>query len=300
MTLTQNTVLLTGATGFIGSHLCRRLLRQNASLHLLLRSNARAGTFEGIPAERIHVFDGTTECMRAIVGRINPTLVLHLASCFIAQHKPEDVTSLIESNVRFATQLVDAAAEAGVPYFINTGTAWQHYDNRDYSASCLYAATKQAFQDILQYYAEATPLKAITLQIFDTYGPGDPRRKLVAALKQAVEQDLPLTMTDGEQLLDLVHIDDIVEAYVVAAQRLMSGAANGHEIYALSSGQPASIKTIVETFERLSGKHLQVEWGARPYRPREIMWPWDRGEKLPGWAPRVDLAEGVRRLLAVG
>lgn len=293
----QDPILITGATGFIGGHLQRRLRRENTSIHLLVRAG-RSAAVEGATHDCMHEFDGTTECMRSVIQHVKPKIIFHLASCFIAQHKAEDVPSLIGSNVLFATQLLDAAAEADVPYFINTGTAWQHYDNRDYSASCLYAATKQAFQDILQFYTEATPLKAITLQIFDTYGPGDPRRKLVAVLKHAIEQDLPLTMTDGEQMLDLVHIDDIVAAYAAAAERLMSGQAGNHEIYGLSSGRPVSIRTLVATFERLSGKRLQVDWGVRPYRPREIMRPWDGSKRLPGWAPRIDLEEGIRRLLA--
>ena len=65
--------------------------------------------------------------------------------------------------------------EVGVKILVNTGTSWQHYENKDYSPVNLYAATKQSFEAILQYYVEVASLKAITLKLFETYGLDDPR-----------------------------------------------------------------------------------------------------------------------------
>jgi nucleoside-diphosphate-sugar epimerase len=241
---------------------------------------------------RVH--DGTTEGMSRIVAESRPDLAIHLASLFIAEHKPSDVTSLVQSNILFATQLADALAANGVKYLLNTGTAWQHYEGRDYSPVCLYAATKHAFDAVLQYYVEALGLRVITLKLFDTYGPGDPRPKLFALLKRICQSGETLAMSPGEQRLDLLHVDDVVAAYLVAIERLLAGRVSGMESYAVSSGAPLSLRELVSLFETVTGKPLHVQWGGRPYRHREVMQPWSRGAKLPGWNPRISLAEGIR------
>jgi nucleoside-diphosphate-sugar epimerase len=72
----------------------------------------------------------------------------------------------------------------------------------------------------------------------------------------------------------------------------------GHETFAVSSGAPIRLKDLVAVYQRTTGQMLPIEFGGRPYRPREVMLPWNRGRPLPGWRPRVDLAEGIRRTTA--
>ena len=90
----------------------------------------------------------------------------------------------------------------GVSKIINTGTFWQHYENREYSPTCLYAATKQAFESILHYYVEAKFLMIITLILFDSYGPSDPRPKLFSLLQEARQSEKVIAMSPGEQKID--------------------------------------------------------------------------------------------------
>jgi len=103
-----------------------------------------------------------------------------------------------------------------------------------------------------------------------------------------------LAMSPGEQLLDLVYIDDIVAAFLLAAERLQAGQVVGHERYAVSSGHPLRLRDLVGLYAKVTGRSLPIEWGGRPYRPREVMVPWNTGAVLPGWAPKVGLVEGIR------
>jgi len=93
-------------------------------------------------------------------------------------------------------------------------------------------------------------------------------------------------MSPGEQLLDLVHIDD-VRAHSASAPSICCEieAPQPHERYAISSGKPLSVRQLVALLEQLSGKRLNVIFGARPYRTREVMQPWTDGAWLPGWRP---------------
>lgn len=245
----------------------------------------------------MHTHDGTTEGMIRLVGKAKPVVVFHLASLFISQHEASDVERLVVSNVLFGSQLLEAMKTHGVSHIINTGTSWQHYENKAYSPVNLYAATKQALESLLQYYVEAHDLRAITLMLFDTYGSHDPRPKLMNLLKRAAENMQPLAMSPGEQWIDLVHVDDVVQAYLKAADRLLADAVQGHECYAVSSGQPIQLREMVRLVERVLGRSLPINWGERAYRDREVMQAWE-GAVLPGWAAQVNLAQSIQTMFA--
>ena len=288
--------LITGGTGFIGSALCRRLVTDGWDVHLVVRNESAFSQLDGI-LDRITlgVHDGSTEGIQAILRKTKPTTVFHLASLFLVEHKPADIEPLIQSNIVFGTQLVEAMAANGVYELVNTGTSWQHFESHEYNPVCLYAATKQAFENILTFYVKVTPLRVITLKLFDTYGPNDPRNKLFNLLRRAAKTQVPLAMSPGEQLVDLVYLDDVVEAYLEAARRLSEPEVQ-QEAYAVSSGSPIRLKELVQIYSRVTGIPVPVEWGHRPYRFREVMIPWNKGRSLPGWLPRINIEEGIRRM----
>ncbi|MGD9058437.1 MAG: NAD(P)-dependent oxidoreductase [Desulfobacterales bacterium] len=293
--MAANRILVTGATGFVGSNLCRRLVRDGSEVHAITRPQSDVAQIEDVKNNlTIHVHDGSTAGMLKIIKTCRPKIVYHLASLFLAQHESEDIEALIKSNITFGVQLVEAMTIRRIPFLINTGTAWQHYRNEKYNPVCLYAATKQAFEILLKFYTETSPLRVITLKLFDTYGPFDPRAKLFSFLNQCKKQKQPISMSPGEQRLDLVHIDDVVEAFLIAAHRLEAGEVKSHEAYAVSSKKAVRLREIVELYERLSGIKLNIRWGGRPYRPREVMVPWNSGKRLPEWSPKIELEEGIQ------
>jgi nucleoside-diphosphate-sugar epimerase len=287
--------LLTGATGYIGSSLARTLSAQHWETHALTRISSDVSALQrAVPGVRVHRYDGSYESAVAAVGDAKPDVVFHLAAQTQSDHAPGDVEPMIRSNLVFGSHVVEAMTTHGCRAFVNTGTFWQHYENRDYAPVCLYAATKQAFECVLQYYVEARGLAALTLVLYDTYGPHDPRSKLMNLLPRTGGDGGTLGLSPGEQMIDLVYVDDVVDAYMRAAE-LLRDAPPGHRRYAVSSGAPLPLREMVKLYEEATGFRPAVEWGARPYREREVMAPWTRGETLPGWRPRVGLAEGIRR-----
>jgi nucleoside-diphosphate-sugar epimerase len=105
-------------------------------------------------------------------------------------------------------------------------------------------------------------------------------------------------MSPGEQRLDLVYIDDVVAAFLRAAE--LTGTLRTGEIktYAVRSGRACSLKELVRLYEQLFGKTLPIHFGGRVYRDREVMTPWQGETTPPGWKAEVSLEEGVQRLLA--
>ncbi len=290
--------LVTGATGFVGSHLVRRLVGDGTNVHILVRPHSSLALL-GEVAARVtpHVHTGATEDLVTIVGDIRPDVVFHLASHFVATHQTADVTRLIESNVLLGSQLVEAMVRNDIRHLVTAGTSWQHFQNESYRPVSLYAASKQAFEDIVRFYTDAALLRAISLHLFDTYGPGDPRQKLIHLLTRAARSGEALAMSPGEQHLDLVHVDDVVAAFLAAAGRLRAGQGEPFETFSVSAGRTMSLRELVDLFGRVHGRPLAVTWGGRPYRPREVMTPWNAGIPVPGWSPIVPIEDGIRRML---
>jgi nucleoside-diphosphate-sugar epimerase len=274
-------------------------MRDGWSVHAVVRPSSNLKRLHGAgSALCVHVHDGTTRELARIVKAAAPHTIFHLAALPSAEHQPEELDELLQSNVIFPTQLAEAAVEQGCLRFINTGSHWQHYEGAQYSPVSLYAACKEAFEKLLRYYVEARGMAAITLALFDTYGCDDDRPKLFNLLKEAARSGRPLAMTPGEQAIDLVYVDDVVDAYCVAAAMLNDARNGQHETFAVRSGDPVKLRELVRLFSEVSGCAVPVHWGARSYRLREIMTPWKDGRDLPGWKPKISLSDGLRRLVA--
>lgn len=288
--------LLTGATGFVGSHLARALLARGVEVHAIVRQGAR---FDRVPdlVDRViwHTDDASAGAMRAIVATARAGTCFHLATHFVAEHAPEDVAPMVEANIAFPTRLADALADDDDgAAFVNVGTSWQHVDGAPFRPKNLYAATKQAFEDILRAYTARGSLRTVTVNLFDTYGPLDFRNKLVSVLVEAARSGESLAMGSGNQLIDLVHVDDVVDALLVAA----AVAPGDCPFYAASSGRALRVRELVDLVASVADRPLAVQWGARPERVGEMLEPWDAGPPLAGWSPKVPLAQGLGGLLA--
>ena len=292
--MTTGALLVTGATGFVGSQLVRRLVRDGWQVHVVCRHGSNLECLrEALPLLTVHRHDGSTANLIAIMKTVQPVVVFHLASLFISEHQPDQIDLLVNANLLFSTQLAEAMFRCDIKRLVNTGTSWQHYHSDGYNPVNLYAATKQAFEDILRYYIEAADFRVITLKLYDTYGPEDLRPKLFHLLEKVAREGTPLAMSPGEQMIDLVYIDDVVQAFLMAAERLMECRTPGHESYAVSCGEPLSLRKLVDTYERIAHTHLTIEWGGRHYHSREVMSTWICRNILPGWAPETSLEKGI-------
>lgn len=295
----EKIALVTGASGFIGKHLCQRLLKDGWTVHAIVRYTTNVNELIKLLDGKItcHYYDAMDNHLVKIIGEVQPTAVFHLASLFLVNHQFEDIVPMVSSNIILATQLVDAMIQNGVYHLVNTGTSWQHYQNNIYNPVNLYAATKQAFLDIVKYYQEISPLKVITLTLFDTYGPGDSRQKLFQLLNKVAQTKEVLQMSPGQQLVDFVYIDDVIDAFCQAANLLNNDTNDYSGEYAVSSLEALPLRDMVKVYEDVFGEKLNIAWGERPYRQREVMTLWSNGKVLPGWTPKFNLKRGIDRTL---
>lgn len=287
---------VTGASGFTGSHLVRHLRRHGWTVAVLARPDSRTDLWaDSENPVTVYRYDGTSASVRAALEGARPDVVLHLASCFLVKHSPEDLDRLVDGNIRFGLHLADAMATTGCRRLVTAGTSWQHWTDAAYRPVNLYAATKQACDALFAYYRDAESLRLVTLALFDNYGPGDTRRKLIPLLHGALRSGRTLDLSPGEQRLDLLHVEDTAGAFRRAAEGLLAEGPDTLPAgeYAVSSGTRVSLRELVGLIEAVSGRPLPVRWGVQAYRPREVMEPWTQGRALPNWRPEIGLRDGL-------
>lgn len=291
-------VLLTGASGFIGRALARRLGGEGVAVHAVLRLTSDRARLVDLPGLTPHVHDGSPGALAAILAEARPEVVFHLAGKYVREHSRADVADLILDNVLFGAELLEAMRSAGVRRLIHTASFFQHLDGAGYRPLNLYAAAKQAFEDVLAYYADADSLAATGLVFFDVYGEGDWRRRLIPAILTALAMGKPMPLPADDPDLYLVHVDDAAEAFLTAA-RLLFDRPNetAGQRFAVAPERSHALSEVLAAFERSAGKPVPVVQGAFPAPARKITRPWT-GPCLPGWRPKVSLEDGIRRLLA--
>ena len=297
-------VLVTGATGYVGSQLVKKLVSiEEFSISALVRPESSLMLLDECLSDiNVHPCEGTVDVLTEVLHSMQPDVVVHLASMVLPQHAPQDVVALIQSNVQFGACLLEAMLQAGVHRIVNTGTAWETMDGPpNYRPACLYAATKRAFEDILRYYEDAHGFSSLTVKLYDTYGPNDPRSKMLSLLYRSLSSTEPIPFSPGEQTLDLTHIDDVVDAFVRAIRYVQGKNVPCSEEVHIGSGKGMRLREVVSTFEEALGRQVNIRWGERPYRPREVMWAQAdirEAERLLGWKPTISLIEGIRQTFA--
>ncbi len=278
--------LVTGATGFIGAHLMQLLLQQGWKVSALAR-RAPANTDCTLGATW-HIHDGTYESVNRAVRESQPNIVFHLASRFIADHTPDEVDHLIDANLRLGMHILEAMHRNKVKRLVNAGSSWQHFNNAPYDPANLYAATKQAFEALITYYCNAHDFQVITLALYDTFGMGDKRRKVYNLLSDSIINRKPLDLTDGSQVLSLVHVSDVARGFLEAFNRLNSNQNKSrYEKFGLFSDKPVSLRELARIIQDRCNQTANLNWGALPHRERAVMSPASALPRLPNWAPTL-------------
>lgn len=304
MNMRDRCVLVTGAGGFVGGHLCQALHAQGARVVGFVRSH---GALKRHVGEQ-HVIDiSDRERVLELIQDIRPDMVVHLAAAKNRSVDMPEYRAGYEANLLGALNLVEACQElTALTRFVFLGTCEEYgqqaapFDesSREFPVSA-YAVTKLAVTQLLQALARAHGFPAVILRPTIVYGPGQDVSMFLSALIKSLVSGERFGMTRGEQTRDFVFIDDMVSAIMRA---LEAPDALGRVIN-VSSALPVRIDKLARKVASLigSGAESLLDFDARDYRHGEAMDYWasnSRAKELLDWSPNVLLEDGLRQTIS--
>lgn len=297
-------ILVTGANGFIGSHLVQRLVSQGARVAALVRNTCNLRALSNLlDCIEIYYADaGERAAVLRAFEAARPDIVFHLAAVGMSQPFIS-LDEALRTNVIGTIHVLAAARQTGVQRLIHSGTAYE-YGARDSAVRPPegldpinpYAASKAAAWAFVRMYARTFGLSAVTLRLYYVYGPGQPPMTLIPSAVCAALQDRDLPMTAGRQRRDFVYVEDVIEGYLRAA---VAPDLDGRSID-LGSGQSHEIGQVVMRLFELAGSKGRPLLGALPYRPGEIMnqvADTRAARELLDWQATTNLEDGLRQTI---
>jgi dolichol-phosphate mannosyltransferase len=299
-------VLITGATGFVGVNLARRVLRDGHEIHLLVRRSRQSWRLDEIAADvRLHEADlEDREAVRRAVSEVKPDWVFHLAA-YGAYPTQTDFERMMAINLTGSVTLLDACREIGVEAFVQTGSS-SEYGYKDHPASedellqpnSHYAISKAAATHYGQCVARSTGLNAVTVRLYSVYGPyEEPARFIPTLIVHGLRGQLP-PLVSPATARDFVYVDDAVDAMlrVAAAPPLPRGT-----VLNVCSGAQTTLASAVAIARQLMSIPAGPAWSSMSPRAWDTdVWVGSpsAAERELGWRARFDFETGLRHTIA--
>ncbi|GLZ47753.1 NAD-dependent dehydratase [Actinomycetospora sp. NBRC 106375] len=286
-------VLVTGATGFLGRHLVRRLLHLEAEIHALTRGDGpHDPALPGVIWHRGDITD--PDELGRVVHDVAPAAVFHLASQVAGARESDLAIPMLEANTRAAVAVMTAAHELGDCRVVLAGSLEEPHG--DEPPSSPYAAAKSAATGYARLFHAQWDLPVTVLRIAMVYGPDQPDDgKLVPYVSRCVLDGVTPELSSGTRLVDWVYVDDVVDALVRAATSERAG-----HVLDIGSGRTASIADVVTELADLAGYGGPLGFGDRGDRRDDhtlVADPGPAAEQL-GWRATTPRRDGLARTLA--
>ncbi len=294
-------LLVTGATGFIGSRVTRAALAAGWRVAALARRSAPTARLRDV-ADRVTWLRGDLMhpgSLRNAVARWKPAACIHLA--WIAEpgrylHAPENVDCLAGS-----LSLLRELVRRGCRSVVMAGTCAEYEpgprplrEGAPVRPATLYGASKLALGEVARRMVRGSPVRLAWARIFHLYGPAEDPRRVVPASIRALSDGRPFRASRGDQVRDYLHVDDVAAALLRLATR------RADDVYNVCSARPVTVRALLETVGRTTGRPDLLRFGARRRRsgePPRLVGD-NRRLRALGWKPRYDLREGLAQTAA--
>ncbi len=297
-------VLVTGGTGFIGSHLVEELVSRKYRPIVLKRSYSNLSRISKY-LNAVDFYDLDKITLEDIFKKEIVDVVVNLAVFYRKEHSYGDIDEMIDTNVKFPTKLLELSRSSGVSTFVTAGTYFQYDKNVmhiDQGTALLakdfYAATKNALERILEFYKSSSDLRLFEFVLFTPYGERDDPKKLIPYIINSALQDRSVDLTQGFQRLYPTYAKDIVSAMIKAVELPESIRPSSYR-FNVTGGQSYSIREIVTVLEEILDKKITVNWGRINTGKIDVLQlltvDISTTENTLGWTPNTSLEEGLRK-----
>ena len=284
--LTGKRVLITGSTGYVGRNLLLCLLELNCEI-VCVNSPKKTNKIFKSPKIQNFNYDGSIQSIEHIFKHGRFFAIFHLAGYQALDLNSNTLNITLNSNILFGCHLLELSRQYDTEHFIYTESFFQFDEKGDYLPRNIYAASKQAFSDMLLSYS-INGLKSTSLVLFDVYGPSDERDKLFNRLDNASKTQDELMLTPGEQIHYATFISDVISAICHVAVLKKENTFDRYWVY----GEGFTLKRTIEIWSEIKAINLNISWGAIDYFPNQILNPYV-GKKIPNWSAKIKLHEGL-------
>jgi nucleoside-diphosphate-sugar epimerase len=286
-------ILITGASGFVGSFLVPKLIENNYKILVISRSPELISDKYG---EKVIACKVENE---EVISKFSPEIAVNLATFSTASDDLESQKKMIDANIIFLSRLLHVLKFSKNILFINTGTFAEYFsNNNELDPAYFYSATKTAGRYLIKYYSQAYSFKTVHVTPYSLYGPKDARKKLIHFLIDSLNTKTPIKTTKGEQVLDFLYITDLIDLYMKIIEK--SDLIEDGVEFKGGTGIGTSVKDLVSIIEKITNKTANIEWGALPYRKRDTMMAIansNTAETILNWKPRYNLEQGLKQML---
>lgn len=292
--MSAKAILLTGATGFLGSHLLEAFVAEGYSVIVLKRSTSDTWRIKHL-SDTFKSYDVDVVPVENAFEEHKIDAVVHTACSY--GRRSESVYDIVQTNVSFGLELLDAALKYRVKTFFNTDTLLPRNLN-DYSLS------KKQFVDWLQRYSNH--LQVVNLKLEHMYGPKDDNTKFIPWVLTQLAQNTPeIKLTLGTQERDFVHVKDVVGAFMTVLNNTQK--LDSFSEFDVGSGQLVTVKAFIEQLktvveaQRSHAVDTVLNFGAIPYRAGEVMTVHVDIRPLSrlGWKANVSTRQGLNELVKI-
>jgi len=291
-------VLVTGASGFIGRHCLPILRAKGHEVHAVARRRPSGKEFAEVIWHQADLLQSGSAAQ--IMRQARPERVLHLAWYAVPGRFWEAAENL--DWVRASLELLRACAEGGAVRFVAAGSCAEYglaageciENSTPLSPATLYGVCKQALGALVRASTRQSGLSSAWGRIFFLYGPHEHPERPVAYVVRSLLKGEPAACSEGTQVLDFLHVEDVASALISLLEGEVQGPVN------IGSGVPVSLRTVFETIGRQIGRPELIQFGARqgPAPDHRIWANTQRLAKEVGWTPRYALATGIEHTIA--
>ena len=301
---TNKKVLITGASGFIGSHLTRRMVKANARAAIMVRAASDLWRIEDIrDSVAIHFADLRDQAqVENCIKETRPDYVFHLGA-YGVDSRQKDMAKAVSTNVLGTVHLINALIQTGCDKLLNIGSCMEYGNKQEKIREDatlhpfnIYGSSKAAATLIAHQLASENNLPLITLRAFGIFGENEGSHKFFPRIILALLQGREVNLTGCTQFRDYCYVGNLVDAFLLAAQ----AKSCRNEIFNIGSGTIQPLKYYVE----MVYAHLKCtgrpNYGAIPYRPDEVWYPHPDISKIKTvlkWEPKVSLEDGLARTI---
>jgi nucleoside-diphosphate-sugar epimerase len=289
--LGASSVLVTGAAGFIGSHLVRRLVQDGAQVCGVTRRSPPAGV-NGVRWSTGDISD--LAFVSTLLKATRPDVVFHLASRVVGVRDLSQVVPTLQDNLVSTVNLLSAATELSGIRLVLAGSLEEREAGSLAPPSSPYAAAKGAAKDYAQMFHRLYGTPVGLARIFMVYGPEQKDlRKLVPYVTLALLRGETPEISSGTRRVDWIYVDDVVNGLISLAR---SSCTDGKPVD-LGTGDLTTVREVVERLVKTVNPQVRPRFGAKPDRPDEQVRCADRNGSRDriGWSPKVSLQDGLER-----